>query len=119
MQDMFNRLVKHGCTDLSASIDATRHSPAVIASGGFGDVWRALLIDGTLVAIKTLRQQYLPKGTDKGADKGTKVTTVIQWQFILSYKIAFSLACRARDVHLVKAATSQRPSTSWYCSISR
>lgn len=71
MQETFARLLKHGCIDLSASIVITGDSHDALDSGGFGVVRRALLIDGRLVAIKTLRQQHLPKSTDKG----TKVTT--------------------------------------------
>lgn len=72
MREMFDSLVKHGCIDLSASVDATRHNPTVFASGGFGDVWSAVLINDTRVAIKTLKQQHL-----QGSDRGTKVSTAL------------------------------------------
>ena len=63
---MFSCLVKHGCTDLNSSIKHSQRSAPVIASGGFGDVRRLRLEDGTLAAIKTLRLHILLKDDDKG-----------------------------------------------------
>lgn len=63
-EEMFECLVKHGCSDLTPSIDTSRSS-AVITSGGFGDVRRLVMDDGTIVAIKTLRLHILMKDDDK------------------------------------------------------
>ncbi|KAF8597462.1 kinase-like protein [Ceratobasidium sp. AG-I] len=62
---MLNLLVKHGCTNLSASIDLTQRTSVAIGSGGFGDVWRTELVGGTKVAIKTLRPQFIAHGNKK------------------------------------------------------
>ena len=77
---MLNLLVKHGCTNLSASIDLTRRSSVAIGLGGFGDVWRTELFDGTLVAIKTLRQNFIAHGNQKN----TKVNNATRMQFYRS-----------------------------------
>lgn len=58
--------MKHGCTDLTSSMDIGRRSSSVVASGGFGDVWRVTMNDKTFVAVKTLRLHILFKGDDKG-----------------------------------------------------
>lgn len=63
---MFNRLIKHGCTDLTAVMATNRHSSSPIASGGFGDVRRSKMVNGTYVAVKTLRLHTLLQGKEKG-----------------------------------------------------
>ena len=62
---MFECLVKHGCTDLTPFTKFNRGSSAVVAYGGFGDVRRMVMDDGTAVAIKTLRLHILLKDNDK------------------------------------------------------
>lgn len=80
---MFECLVKHGCTDLSMTIDPDGYSASAIASGGFGDVWQARMMDGTLVAVKCLRLHTILEG-DK---KGMKVRVSIPcWLNIHSFK---------------------------------
>lgn len=64
---MFECLVRHGCTDLSLSLDSSRSAITPIASGGFGDVWRVKMVNGKLVAIKSLRLHILLQDNDKGA----------------------------------------------------
>ena len=63
---MFECLVKHGCADLSAFIDSAHYSSAAITSGGFGDVWRARMKNGILVAVKCLRLNVILEGDLKG-----------------------------------------------------
>jgi hypothetical protein len=63
---MFECLLKHGCADLSLFIDPDAYSASAIASGGFGDVWRARMKDGTLVAVKCLRLHVILEGDKKG-----------------------------------------------------
>lgn len=72
-QEMFDCLVKHGCTDFSASIDPARYSLSAIATGGFGDVWQAWLKDGILVAVKSLRLQMILDGDEKGMKVGVSL----------------------------------------------
>lgn len=69
LQEMFECLVKHGCPDLTSSADASRSSE-VITSGGFGDVRRLEMHDGTVVAIKTLRLHVLRRDDDKAVKVG-------------------------------------------------
>lgn len=65
-QEMFDCLVKHGCTDLSSLIDPDRFSSSALASGAFGDVWQAWLETGILVAVKCLRLHVILEGDEKG-----------------------------------------------------
>lgn len=98
---MFDLLVKHGCVDLSSSIDLTRRSFTAVASGGFGDVWRTMLFDGRHVVIKTLRRQLLPQSNNKDG----KVALIVSLQFSVDLQSWVDLALRARDVYVVKAPT--------------
>lgn len=64
-QQMFECIVKYGCTDLTSSTDSDRSASPVIASGGFGGVRGVTLDDGTYAALKTLRLKILLKDVDK------------------------------------------------------
>ncbi|KAH7317482.1 kinase-like domain-containing protein [Rhizoctonia solani] len=59
MQDIFNLLLGHGCVDLSPQININRITTFPIDGGGFGDVRRGELHDGTIVAIKTWRESLI------------------------------------------------------------
>ncbi|KAH7325180.1 kinase-like domain-containing protein [Rhizoctonia solani] len=51
-------LANHGCEDLTASLNESACSRYPIANGGLGDVYRGRLLDGTSVAVKTIRSYY-------------------------------------------------------------
>ena len=57
--------MQHGCTDITASINLNKISSTAVASGGLGDVWRAALTHGMLVAIKTIRMHILVEGGNR------------------------------------------------------
>ncbi|KAG8711786.1 hypothetical protein FRC09_020409 [Ceratobasidium sp. 395] len=63
VQEMFDCLLHHGCSDLSSQIDFSGNSSIAIAGGGFGDIYRWELLNGTPVAIKTLRHHVLLRDT--------------------------------------------------------
>lgn len=63
---MFDRLVLHGCIDLSSFIDPDKYSQAAIAGGSFGDIWRGKLFTGDEIAIKCLRFHTLVEDGPKG-----------------------------------------------------
>ncbi|KAG8755376.1 hypothetical protein FRC11_006082, partial [Ceratobasidium sp. 423] len=54
-KDVFDRLVAHGCTDLSSAMDPEKYSDRFITGGAFADIWKGSLLDGTEVAIKVWR----------------------------------------------------------------
>ncbi|CAE6536401.1 unnamed protein product [Rhizoctonia solani] len=56
--DIVAILTRHGCTDLTSSLDESACSSFPIANGGLGDVFRGRLINGMTVAIKTIRAYY-------------------------------------------------------------
>ncbi|KAG8723968.1 hypothetical protein FRC09_000935 [Ceratobasidium sp. 395] len=74
VQEMFQCLLSHGCTDLSSYIEAEGQSSIAIAGGGFGDIYHRKLRDGTTVAIKVLRHHLLAQDTSR---KALKVSVVI------------------------------------------
>lgn len=55
-------LVKRGCPDLTLSMDRKNCSKVPVAGGGFCDVYKGLLLDGSVVAIKLLRIFGDPNG---------------------------------------------------------
>ncbi|CAE6532542.1 unnamed protein product [Rhizoctonia solani] len=59
MQDMFNLLLDHGCVDLSSQMNINQVTTLPVAGGGFGDIWRGELHDGTIVAIKAWRESLI------------------------------------------------------------
>ncbi|EUC66504.1 tyrosine kinase catalytic domain protein, partial [Rhizoctonia solani AG-3 Rhs1AP] len=52
-KDVFDQLVAHGCIDMTSTIDPNGYSASPIYATGFGEVWKAHLVDGTDVALKT------------------------------------------------------------------
>ncbi|KAG9127452.1 hypothetical protein FRC07_013635 [Ceratobasidium sp. 392] len=52
--DIVASLEKHGCHDLSQQLDVSSCSLTPISRGGFGEVYRGKLLDGTSVAVKTV-----------------------------------------------------------------
>ncbi|CAE6432705.1 unnamed protein product [Rhizoctonia solani] len=63
--EIFECLIEHGCLDLQASIDPNRFSSCRAAEGGFGDVWKGQLIDGTNIAVKVLRYALVRENGSK------------------------------------------------------
>jgi hypothetical protein len=54
VSEIISVLILHGCPDLSDLLDLSLCSPFPISGGGFGDVYRATLKDGSLVALKAI-----------------------------------------------------------------
>ncbi|KAG8790649.1 signal transducing kinase of the PAK [Ceratobasidium sp. 428] len=55
ISEVVTRLGTRGCPDLNDQLDEASCSKYPISNGGYGDVYRAKLRDGTEVAIKTMR----------------------------------------------------------------
>ncbi|KAG8754429.1 hypothetical protein FRC11_006662 [Ceratobasidium sp. 423] len=55
LSEMYECLIEHGCSDLQSSIHPHGFSSCRVAEGGFGDIWKGKLIDGTGIAVKVLR----------------------------------------------------------------
>ncbi|CAE6421319.1 unnamed protein product [Rhizoctonia solani] len=62
---MFRLLSRHGCVDLSLQMEPDQNGAMLVSGGGFGDIWRGQLSDGTRVAIKTWREALITKGDYK------------------------------------------------------
>ncbi|KAG8752765.1 hypothetical protein FRC12_011801 [Ceratobasidium sp. 428] len=54
-EEIVSRLSLRGCADMTDRLDLATCTKRPIASGGFGDIYRGDLKDGTQVAIKTIR----------------------------------------------------------------
>ncbi|KAG9093265.1 hypothetical protein FRC07_011498, partial [Ceratobasidium sp. 392] len=63
VREMFDCLLEHGCEDLTLFLDRSSTSSSAVAGGGFGDIYRGRLYDGTNIAIKALRHYVLAKDT--------------------------------------------------------
>lgn len=53
--EIVDRLGDHGCQNITGQLDLDACSTYPLSSGGFGDVYRGKLVDGSQVAIKTMR----------------------------------------------------------------
>ncbi|KAG9089374.1 hypothetical protein FRC06_001576 [Ceratobasidium sp. 370] len=58
-------LGNHGCKDITDQLDLASSSDFPVSNGGFGDVYKVKLRNGTQVAVKTMRAQV--DSTDEGA----------------------------------------------------
>ncbi|CAE6427540.1 unnamed protein product [Rhizoctonia solani] len=58
--DIVTILTRHGCANLTSSLDESACSKYPIAHGGLGDVFQGRLLNGTTVAVKTIRAYYHP-----------------------------------------------------------
>ncbi|KAJ1302484.1 hypothetical protein OPQ81_002802 [Rhizoctonia solani] len=55
IQEIFNLLLHHGCLNLASQMDTKQETAVMMSGGGFGDIWRGELHNGTKVAIKVWR----------------------------------------------------------------
>ncbi|KAG9113372.1 Microtubule-associated protein, microtubule dynamics during spindle orientation, partial [Ceratobasidium sp. 392] len=55
--EVIAHLGNHGCNDITDKLDLASSSSYPIFNGGFGDVYKVKLRDGTQVAVKTMRVQ--------------------------------------------------------------
>ncbi|KAG9119412.1 Microtubule-associated protein, microtubule dynamics during spindle orientation, partial [Ceratobasidium sp. 392] len=63
--EVIAHLGNHGCNDITDQLDLASSSSYPIFNGGFGDVYKVNLRDGTQVAVKTMRVQI--NSTSEGA----------------------------------------------------
>ncbi|KDN40401.1 hypothetical protein RSAG8_08164, partial [Rhizoctonia solani AG-8 WAC10335] len=64
-QEMFDCLIGAGCIDLTLQMDARQENAMIMSGGGFGDIWKGQLHNGTKVAIKAWRTNALEQGDYK------------------------------------------------------
>lgn len=74
---MFERLVEHGCPDLTSTVDPEQYSSNMLMGGGFGDIWKGKLKNGTDVAIKVWRFALTPE--DGGKTLKRAVRELYNW----------------------------------------
>ncbi|KAG8740303.1 phosphatidylinositol-binding protein scs2 [Ceratobasidium sp. 414] len=55
LSDVISLLVEHGCQDITEKLDPSAHGEYPVSSGGFGDVYKGRLRDGSPIAIKCMR----------------------------------------------------------------
>ncbi|QRV77405.1 Tyrosine-protein kinase [Ceratobasidium sp. AG-Ba] len=63
--DVISSLRLRGCRDMTSQIDTTTGGDYPISSGGFGDIYRCKLRNGTEVAVKTVRLYVGSNDQDK------------------------------------------------------
>ncbi|CAE7202794.1 unnamed protein product [Rhizoctonia solani] len=59
VEETLSHLYKHGCTDATHLINQTEHSDYPVSYGGYGEVYKGKLQDGSHIALKCLRQLIL------------------------------------------------------------
>ncbi|CAE6504651.1 unnamed protein product [Rhizoctonia solani] len=72
IQDMFELLASHGCVDLTPKMDINQDTAILMSGGGFGDIWRGELLDGTKVAIKAWRDSLVEHCDYKTLKRATR-----------------------------------------------
>ncbi|CAE7205355.1 unnamed protein product [Rhizoctonia solani] len=75
--EMFECLLRHGCPDLTEFMNPDAYSKGFVAAGGFGDIWKGKLRDGTAVAIKVWRFRALEE--DIGKDIKRAMREIYNW----------------------------------------
>jgi hypothetical protein len=115
---MFDRLLEHGCVDLSSSMDSAQYSSAAIDSGAFGDIWRGKMNDGTEVAIKSLRLHTIITGDGKGLKVCNVCTLPYCRNSIDRIGCTCVSACNARNLHMESNKAQEYPRVNWYNHVS-
>lgn len=72
VEEIIDALARRGCSNLTSSIDMAASGEFPCAGGGFCDVYRGMLRDGTNIAIKVLRVYDRP-GRESEKQKLLKV----------------------------------------------
>ncbi|KAF8707771.1 kinase-like protein, partial [Rhizoctonia solani] len=72
MKDMFDRLLDHGCIDLSTRMDIRQDNARILTGGSFGDVWKGELYSGNKVAIKAWRSSEIDNHDYKTLKRATR-----------------------------------------------
>ncbi|KAF8691020.1 Protein tyrosine kinase, partial [Rhizoctonia solani] len=62
LSEILEHLGSHGCNDVTSELDKSKCSQYALSHGGFGDVFRGALRDGTRVGIKCLKVQLDSSG---------------------------------------------------------
>lgn len=104
IEGIIGALAKRGCLDLTSSIDSAASSDRPCAGGGFCDVYRGKLKNGTRIAIKSLRV-YESSPLDEGDSEGHKVLKVrLQWLAwcAQTHTLGCGVERRQRDISLVE-----------------
>ncbi|KAG8722850.1 hypothetical protein FRC09_005596 [Ceratobasidium sp. 395] len=53
--EILSHLVNHGCEDVTSKLDLNQCGTHPIAGGGFGDIYKGVLVGGAVIAIKCPR----------------------------------------------------------------
>ncbi|CAE6462422.1 unnamed protein product [Rhizoctonia solani] len=72
IQDMFKILLRHGSIDLSSRMDPSQSTSVLVSGGGFGDIWKGQLDEGTKVAIKAWRKSIVEQCDYKTLKRATR-----------------------------------------------
>ncbi|KAJ1308940.1 hypothetical protein OPQ81_004623 [Rhizoctonia solani] len=81
-KDVFDQLVAHGCSDLSSVMDPEKYSDRSVTGGGFADIWKGSLQDGTEVAIKVWRFDSIDVSEDDPKKLKRSMREVYHWSKI-------------------------------------
>lgn len=99
---MFQCLVEAGCNDLSSTMDPDQDAARIMSGGGFGDIWKGELNDGTKVAIKAWRTDALEQCRSKTIKVWTTNASAplrVYSNLLLDQRAARELHCWSRMEH--------------------
>jgi hypothetical protein len=90
--EIATQLEEHGCENITERLDIPSCSSFPLSRGGFGDVYRGSLHDGTQVAIKTMRFEV---NSADDSRKALKVSIFISAVFVTLRGVQHA----ARELH--------------------
>ncbi|KAG8756651.1 hypothetical protein FRC11_005153, partial [Ceratobasidium sp. 423] len=72
IDEMCELLSRHGCINLASEMDPNQDSAVLVSGGGFGDIWKGKLNDGTKVAIKAWRASLIEQADYKSLKRASR-----------------------------------------------
>ncbi|KAF8747019.1 Protein tyrosine kinase, partial [Rhizoctonia solani] len=72
IQEIFDIICRHGCIDFSPYMDTAQDTAVLMSGGGFGDIWKGELHNGSQVAIKAWRASLIEQCDYKTLKRATR-----------------------------------------------
>jgi hypothetical protein len=87
--EITQHLVRHHCPDITPSLDLSFCGNNPISWGGFGDIYRGRLLDGTQIAIKCARLHF-------SSHEASQKTLKVRYAFVFAPSISCQIASARR-----------------------
>jgi hypothetical protein len=85
--EMFECLLRHGCPDLTSTVNPDQFSSGLLVGGSFGDIWKGKLYDGTDVAIKVWRFTSMAEDGRKSLKVSILKAMILLWKGLIASSV--------------------------------